>query len=57
MVLGIVRQKLRKYKTGKVIVYSNLVLKVKELAKKVRLLRILLQGSKQSKHVRRICCR
>ena len=33
--LGIVRQKLRKHKTGKVVVYSNLVLKVKELAKKL----------------------
>jgi len=28
IVLGIVRQKLRKYKASKIIVYSNLVLKV-----------------------------
>jgi hypothetical protein len=32
-VLRIARQKMRKYKTSKVVVYSNLVLKVKELAK------------------------
>jgi len=35
MVLGMVRQKLRKHKTGKVVVYSNSVPKVKELAKKL----------------------
>lgn len=35
IVLGIVQQKLRKHKTGKVVVYSNLVLKVKKLAKKL----------------------
>ena len=35
IVLGIVQQKLRKHKTGKVVVYGNLVLKVKELAKKL----------------------
>jgi superfamily II DNA helicase RecQ len=35
MVLGIVQQKLRKHKTGKVVVYSNSVPKVKELAKKL----------------------
>ena len=35
MVLGMVRQKLRKYKAGKIIVYSNSVPKVKELAKKL----------------------
>jgi hypothetical protein len=34
-VLCIVRQKLRKYKTGKVVVYSNSVPKVKELAKQL----------------------
>jgi hypothetical protein len=34
-VLRIVRQKMRKHKTGKVVVYSNLVLKVKELAKQL----------------------
>ena len=28
IVLGIVRQKLRKYKAGKIVVYSNLVPKV-----------------------------
>jgi superfamily II DNA helicase RecQ len=31
----IVQQKLRKYRKGKVVVYSNLVLKVKELAGKL----------------------
>jgi superfamily II DNA helicase RecQ len=35
MVLGMVQQKLRKHKTGKVVVYGNLVPKVKELAKKL----------------------
>jgi superfamily II DNA helicase RecQ len=35
MVLGMVRQKLRKYKASKIVVYSNSVLKVKELAKKL----------------------
>jgi superfamily II DNA helicase RecQ len=35
MVLGMVRQKLRKYKAGKIVVYSNSVPKVKELAKKL----------------------
>jgi superfamily II DNA helicase RecQ len=35
MVLGMVQQKLRKHKTGKVVVYGNSVLKVKELAKKL----------------------
>ncbi|CAN9448941.1 unnamed protein product [Alternaria alternata] len=35
IVLGIVQQKLRKHKTGKVVVYGNLVPKVKELAKKL----------------------
>jgi hypothetical protein len=34
-VLRIARQKMRKHKTGKVVVYSNLVLKVKELAKQL----------------------
>jgi hypothetical protein len=32
IVLRIVWQKMRKHKTGKVVVYSNLVPKVKELA-------------------------
>jgi superfamily II DNA helicase RecQ len=31
----IVQQKLRKYRKGKVVVYSNLVLKVKKLAEKL----------------------
>jgi superfamily II DNA helicase RecQ len=35
MVLRMVRQKLRKYKTGKVVVYGNSVPKVKELAKQL----------------------
>jgi RecQ family ATP-dependent DNA helicase len=35
MVLGMVRQKLRKYKASKIVVYSNSVPKVKELAKKL----------------------
>jgi superfamily II DNA helicase RecQ len=35
IVLSMVRQKLRKNKTGKVVVYSNSVSKVKELAKKL----------------------
>jgi superfamily II DNA helicase RecQ len=35
MVLGMVQQKLRKHKTGKVVVYGNSVPKVKELAKKL----------------------
>ncbi|CAN9275191.1 unnamed protein product, partial [Alternaria alternata] len=35
IVLGMVQQKLRKHKTGKVVVYGNLVPKVKELAKKL----------------------
>jgi RecQ family ATP-dependent DNA helicase len=35
MVLSIVRQKLRKHKTGKVVVYGNSVPKVKELAKQL----------------------
>jgi superfamily II DNA helicase RecQ len=35
IVLGIVRQKLRKYKASKIVVYSNLVPKVKELVKKL----------------------
>jgi hypothetical protein len=33
--LRIAQQKMRKHKTGKVVVYSNLVLKVKELAKQL----------------------
>jgi RecQ family ATP-dependent DNA helicase len=35
MVLSMLRQKLRKYKAGKIVVYSNSVPKVKELAKKL----------------------
>jgi hypothetical protein len=35
MVLGVVRQKTRKYRTGKIVVYGNSVPKVKELAKKL----------------------
>ena len=35
MVLEMVRQKLKKYKTGKVVIYGNSVPKVKELAKKL----------------------
>jgi hypothetical protein len=34
-VLRIARQKMRKHKTSKVVVYGNLVLKVKELAKQL----------------------
>jgi hypothetical protein len=34
-VLAIVQHKLRKYKTSKIIVYSNLVAKVKALAEKL----------------------
>jgi hypothetical protein len=34
-VLAIVQQKLRKYKASKVVVYSNLVAKVKVLAEKL----------------------
>jgi hypothetical protein len=34
-VLRIAQQKMRKHKTSKVVVYSNLVLKVKELAKQL----------------------
>ena len=33
--LSIVRQKLRKYKIGKVVVYRNSILKVKELVKQL----------------------
>jgi hypothetical protein len=36
MVLAIVQQKLRKYKSSKIVVYSNLVAKVKALAEKLR---------------------
>jgi hypothetical protein len=35
MVLGMVRQKLKKFKTGKVVIYGNSVLKVTELAQKL----------------------
>jgi superfamily II DNA helicase RecQ len=35
IVINIVRQKLRKHKKGKVVVYSNLVAKVKELAQQL----------------------
>jgi hypothetical protein len=35
-VLAIVQQKLKKYKSSKIIVYSNLVAKVKALAEKLR---------------------
>jgi superfamily II DNA helicase RecQ len=34
-VLGIVQQKLKKFKTGKLVIYGNLVAKVKELAQKL----------------------
>ena len=36
MVLGVVQQKLRKYKKGKVVIYSNSVRKVKELAQRLK---------------------
>ena len=35
MVLEVVRQKLKKYKTGKVVIYGNSVRKVKELAEQL----------------------
>jgi hypothetical protein len=35
-VLAIVQQKLKKYKSSNIIVYSNLVAKVKALAEKLR---------------------